>query len=132
MPFCPKCRYEYKQGIMKCPDCDETLVDTLPDKAGNPADDEKEYKDWIQLARLTSLQSAQMVTEALRNKSIPVVVNSGTGHFSMTGQMGMSSFRPIDGGFSVMVPHEFIVDADREAETLLGDEWKKARLVEFD
>ena len=26
MPFCPKCKCEYVQGIEKCPDCDEELV----------------------------------------------------------------------------------------------------------
>ena len=31
MPFCPKCKYEYVQGIEKCPDCDAELVWELPD-----------------------------------------------------------------------------------------------------
>jgi len=30
MPFCPKCKYEYVNGIEKCPDCDEELVFMLP------------------------------------------------------------------------------------------------------
>ena len=32
MPFCPKCKYEYVNGIEKCPDCDEELVWELPDQ----------------------------------------------------------------------------------------------------
>ena len=31
MPFCPKCKYEYVEGIEKCPDCDAELVWELPD-----------------------------------------------------------------------------------------------------
>ena len=33
MPYCPKCRYEYRAEIEKCPDCDVALVDELsPEK----------------------------------------------------------------------------------------------------
>lgn len=30
MPWCPKCKYEYREGITKCADCDVELVDELP------------------------------------------------------------------------------------------------------
>jgi len=29
MPFCPKCKYEYREGIEVCPDCDVKLVPKL-------------------------------------------------------------------------------------------------------
>lgn len=29
MPYCPKCRAEYRQGFTKCADCDVELVDEL-------------------------------------------------------------------------------------------------------
>jgi len=29
MPYCPKCRSEYRQGFTKCADCDVELVDEL-------------------------------------------------------------------------------------------------------
>lgn len=131
MSFCPKCRYEYQASMTKCPDCDEILVPVLPDKPAESDSSFKEYKDWIQLARLTSYQSAVIIVDILRAKDIPVVVNSGAGHFGITGQMGPSSFRPVDGAYSIMVPREFIIDADREAETVLGEEWIKARLVDL-
>ena len=31
MPFCPKCKYEYKEGIKICADCNVELVDSLAD-----------------------------------------------------------------------------------------------------
>lgn len=30
MPYCPKCRYEYRAGFSTCPDCDVKLVEELP------------------------------------------------------------------------------------------------------
>lgn len=33
MAYCPKCRYEYLEGIEKCPDCDAELVAELPEDA---------------------------------------------------------------------------------------------------
>lgn len=32
MPFCPNCKYEYVEGKTYCPDCGETLVETLPEE----------------------------------------------------------------------------------------------------
>ncbi len=126
--FCPKCRYEYQASVKTCPDCNEPLVEFLP--ADEQGDDER-YKDWVQLARLTSQPSAEMLLEVLREKEIPSVILSGAGHFGQTGQMGPSSFRPIDGAFSLMVPRDFVVDADREGEAVLGEEWKRSRLVDI-
>jgi hypothetical protein len=132
MPFCPKCRYEYREGIVVCPDCDEKLVASLPEEFERDSLQEDEtHKDWVQLARLNSYEYAQMVYEALRKKHIPAVILSGAGHFGQLGQLGPSSFRPVGGGYSLFVPNAFISEADREGEIILGDGWKKARLVNF-
>ncbi|MFZ5981537.1 MAG: hypothetical protein ACOYVF_12995 [Candidatus Zixiibacteriota bacterium] len=131
MPFCPKCRYEYEAGVFVCPDCDERLVALLPDDE-NESDDYDQYDNWVQLARLSSSQSADMVEEVLQEKNIPVVIYSGTGHFGIVGQMGPSSPRPIGGGYSVFVPEEFVSDADQEASIVLGEEWEKAKLFDIE
>jgi hypothetical protein len=129
MPYCPKCKYEYRPGIEYCPDCHERLVYSLPDDI---IEDEPDiyagYDDWLPLARLTSLQFAEMVVEGLKAKNIPVVMLSEAGHFGITGQLGMGTYRPVGGGYLIMVPEAFADDADREAELMLGDEWVKARL----
>lgn len=131
MPFCPKCRYEYKPGIAVCADCGEELVDILPEQT---EESEKgtvlNAEDWQQIGRLTSQQYAEMLEEALRSSGIPVVILSGAGHFAYTGQMGTGSYRAVGGAFSIMVPRDKAEDADLVAQQILGEVWEKSRLKE--
>jgi len=147
MPFCPKCRFEYREGVEVCPDCNLDLVASLPPEDLRKKDDWRRRKGepptsipspdeddtgWIALARLTSLQSAEMIIELLQEKDIPAVINSGVGYFGQIGSMGPSSYRPVGGGYTIMVPEESAEDADLEAEAVLGEEWAKARLIDFE
>ena len=131
MPYCPSCRYEYEPGTAVCPDCNEKLVASLDDITVDKTGREKIYENWIQIARLSSPQFAMMIEDGLRAKNIPVVIFSGTGHFGFTGQMGMSAYRAVGGGYSVMVPREYIAVADKEAGLILGDEWEKSKLLDI-
>jgi hypothetical protein len=126
MPFCPKCHYEYEPGVAVCPDCDEKLVDRLPDE-----DAEKEYHDWVALARLHSPDIAEMVIESLRAKDIPAVLKSGVGYFGFVGTQGMSTYAPVGGGYSLLVPQEYVDDAVEEIKVILGDDWEKYKLVDI-
>lgn len=36
MPFCPKCGYEYLEGVKECPECHEALVPELSAPADDP------------------------------------------------------------------------------------------------
>lgn len=132
MPFCPSCRYEYtlESGVSTCPDCDQKLVASLPAEEPDltDLDSSLSYRNWITLVRFTSYEYTEMVVDIFRSKQIPVVVNSGAGHFGVTGQMGMSSARPLGGGFSIMVPEQFSADADLIGEEVLGDVWRDSRL----
>jgi len=125
--FCPKCRYEYEPHIFTCPDCGEKLVVTLPPVE---AENDSKYDNWVELVHLTSKMSAEMVLDVFRSKDIPVVILSEAGFFGQTGQMGPSSFQPIAGFYSVVVPEEFVEVAENEGEALLGDEWHDAKPIE--
>lgn len=130
--FCPNCRYEYMETVTVCPDCNERLVPRLLDKEKEPWDIETDNKNWVQMARLSSMQSAEIVIDALRSNDIPAVLLGGGGHFGQTGQMGPSSAVPISSGFSVMVPRECVAQTDQIAGSILGEEWEKARLYDVE
>ncbi len=131
MKYCPKCRYEYEAEVTTCPDCKVALVLELP-KEDDPLEGEDKYKDWVAMARLTSSQMAEMVLDSLRQKDIPAVLNSGAGYFGVTGQMGLSSFRPVGGAYTLMVPNEHTADAIEEVKIILGDDWESAKLIEIE
>ena len=130
MPFCPKCRYEYEPLVSICPDCDVRLVSKLAEPEDEEVFPHSQYKDWVQLARLTSQQHASQILEVLQSKEIPSVILSGAGHFGQTGQMGTDSFRPVGGGYTLVVPKEFVYDADQEALIIFGDQWETVRLID--
>ena len=132
MPFCPKCRYEYESRVSRCPDCEETLVSHLPPEEPDKPDLPEDFKEWVQVARLTSNQYAQLLVSAFRSSGIPVVVQGGTGHFGMTGQDGTSLFLPSGGGYSVYVPEGHVVAADIEGAGILGDIWESSKLIDID
>jgi hypothetical protein len=73
MPFCPKCRYEYKKGVKKCLDCGARLVDQLPEE--NPP----EGPNFVPVRNLPSRLYAQMLQEALQNEGIPSMIKGDEG-----------------------------------------------------
>jgi len=73
-----------------------------------------------------------MVKGSLVAKRIPVIVHSTTGYFGQFGFFGVSSYLPIEGGYTVYVPQQYREDAAHEAETVLGDLWEKVKLTDWD
>ncbi|MCF7884894.1 MAG: DUF2007 domain-containing protein [Candidatus Marinimicrobia bacterium] len=71
MPYCPQCRYEFKEGIKKCPDCETELVEEL--------DEELEHK-FVLIENMESDLTAEMIKEALENNEIPSIIKSDFFH----------------------------------------------------
>ena len=96
MPYCPKCRSEYRQGFTKCADCDVELVDEL----SNEVPEEEEIKSVHQW--LTNLESEMMldtftepvefmyVVSMLEEMEIPFLVKS-SGGVTLKGLPSMTS-----------------------------------------
>ena len=126
MPFCPKCRAEYEGGVTRCSDCDEALVAELP-----PLETEftpTKYDNWKYVANLTSTAYAQMIEEALREADLPVVVISQSGYVGTSGMMGTALFNPAGNGYAVMIPEDFVAEADALATEMFGEIWTSARI----
>jgi uncharacterized Zn finger protein (UPF0148 family) len=73
MPYCPNCRFEYKEGIKKCPDCGTRLVDQLPEEKP------PEGPNFVPLRNLPSRMYAQMLQEALKNEGIASMIKGDEG-----------------------------------------------------
>lgn len=69
---CPKCRYEYNPGVMKCPDCGEDLVEALSEESEINLPD----IHFVPLPNLPGRVYAEMVKGVLDKKGIPCYIRS--------------------------------------------------------
>lgn len=131
MPFCPICRTEYNPDAIRCADCNVVLVEELPENT-SVTHVEFSKDNWLEIARLTSKSYAEMVLEVWRDNNVRGVVQSQAGFFGYTGQMGLTSFQPVGGVYSMWVHQDDIVDADTLAAGILGDSWQNSKTVDIE
>jgi siroheme synthase (precorrin-2 oxidase/ferrochelatase) len=85
MPFCPKCRYEYKPEIWECPDCGVHLVAKLEEEEpeeeiiteeSTESKDEESLKDtdFVPLATYKTRFSSEILQEALEREGIHSII----------------------------------------------------------
>ena len=55
--YCPKCRYEYVQGVPECPDCQTALVEELPEESHELEHDYVEVVSTLNLGDVTLIKS---------------------------------------------------------------------------
>jgi len=70
MPFCPKCRSEYLEGVKICQDCQVQLVDELPPK------EEVDYLELVELQKVPNEVFGVMMKGILENNGISVVLRA--------------------------------------------------------
>ena len=70
MPFCPKCRAEYVEGVDTCQDCQIPLVAELPPK------DEPDYVELVELQQVSDEVSGVMMKGILENGGITAVLRA--------------------------------------------------------
>lgn len=76
MPFCPVCKYEYVQGVDKCPDCDAELVWELPPETPKP-EDLWSNEEAVTVFTAKDSVEAEIVRGILESAGIPCYVNPG-------------------------------------------------------
>lgn len=59
MPWCPKCKSEYREGIKECADCKIPLMDELPPDSENPYLEENQMKQQMQQWVLEDIEEPQ-------------------------------------------------------------------------
>ncbi len=124
MGFCPICKYEYNLHVTVCPDCNEALVDRLPEKSPSAviAPDDS----WVGVCRVAGGIGTEMAKGALDSNNIPSIVTSGA--FRTSGQQSglQSMLPPLSGSADVlMVPREFRQEAEIILEAVLGEDYQK-------
>ncbi len=106
MPICPNCKYEYVNGIKKCPDCGAELVDELPEEIIlNEA-------DWIVVYTTSLDYEAEMLKGNLESAGISAMILSQKD----------SSF-PAPGDLSII--KLLVKKEDAESAVTFLDEFKK-------
>lgn len=100
MPFCPRCRSEYREGFSRCADCDLDLVAERP-----PA---PSLEGWVEIFRGTELQ-ADLACASLEDAGVETLFPDE--YASTLGWYAPGSFNAI----RVLVK---AVDADRAKEIL--------------
>ena len=96
MTFCPNCKYEYRDGIPICPDCDMPLVSELAEDT-HPNDVE-----FVPLPDLPGRIYADMVNGALEAKNIPCYIRSD----GVMDTYGITGTGPVSRGFRIFVPQD--------------------------
>ena len=86
MPFCPKCRAEYREGFTKCHDCQLTLVDKLtPEKT--PKETSKKMGPFsgelVMIYTTPNQGSAAFVKSLLEASNIPCFVKNENVNYTL-------------------------------------------------
>ncbi len=107
MPYCPNCKYEYKDDIKQCPDCGAKLVDKL----------EKETFEEIKYVPFRSLPSrlyAEMLQGALEKEGIPSIIKGDDIAITLG---SYSTTSPVE--VTIWVPQEDLERTEQIADEML-------------
>jgi hypothetical protein len=119
MPFCPKCRFEYKPDVSVCPDCEEELVLTLPPEDAPEVTDEN--RTWKLLYTAVSRSAAEFLLEALRQADIPSVMKPSGRFYGKGAAGGLGSVSGFGDG-EIMVDEQWWNEAVEIRTQTVGDE----------
>ncbi len=108
MPFCPECKYEYREGTETCPDCDLSLVAELQEEPQGGCLD----SELVVVGRFRFVSEAEMARLRLDSSGIQAVVMDTVSPSLYVG------FAVMNQGVRLMTRAE---DADRARKILSED-----------
>ena len=74
MPFCPKCKYEYRKGMKVCPDCDVQLEDKLHEEPKSPEPNNDD--SWVPITSGSNKVELDLIQGILESAGIPTILES--------------------------------------------------------
>ena len=74
MPFCPKCRDEFREGVETCPDCKVALVERLPPLPSLPKRPKEETDLLVFVATAPNEALAGMWADILKQNGINALI----------------------------------------------------------
>ena len=107
MPYCPNCKYEYKDNIEECPDCGAKLVDELEEETF-------ENIKYVLFRSLPSRLYAEMLQEALENEGIPSIIKGDDIAITLG---SYSTTSPVE--VTIWVPEEDLERTEQIADQML-------------
>jgi hypothetical protein len=101
--FCPKCKSEFVEGILRCPDCNTDLVEHLPTETSSLPDNTEwsEYEDWVMVYNPSGAQELAMIKMVLEREDIPYFIGNDNVRRS-------SLYTPVNLAFELWVPQKFV------------------------
>ena len=105
MPWCPKCKNEYRAGIAICPDCKESLVEELTE----------DMAEFVPLF--------QTIDEERKTKLVKYLIHCGHNVKEESGVVETEEGKQLV--YVILVPQEEYAEAMREAHTALSYEAKQ-------
>lgn len=120
MPFCPKCKYIFQNGIGICPDCDEPLEEySLTGRGAAMMPDDS----WMVVGGVVSHDQTRVAKGSLDSSNIPsMVLPSKFAAFGNENPPQPAHAVGADEGSLIMVPREFHDEALAILEAVLGGE----------
>lgn len=120
MPFCANCRFEYRDGISLCPDCNMPLVPELPTRTAATSPDQS----WVAICSVVNDLSSSLARGALESRNIPSIVMSSTFKaYGVDAQYTSQLMNSPKETNVIMVPREFLEEASLVLEAVLGDDF---------
>ena len=121
MPYCPKCRIEYKAGVSVCPDCDETLVVSLSGDGLAPETPKGGDCEWKLLYCANARPAAEFLAGALESAGIKCVVKYRGGYFGRGVSYGLGAITGTADA-EVWVSEEQFTEAEVIRRETVGEE----------